>query len=237
MSGGLDHDVAAIDWPDVARRIDDAGGTSLGPLLDPEQCAALVAAYDDTDRYRSTVDMARYRFGAGEYRYFAAPLPSLLTELRAALWPHLLPVAREWARRLGRKAPWPDELDAWLTQCHAAGQTRPTPLILRYGPGDWNALHRDLYGELVFPLQVVIGLDRPGIDYDGGELVLVEQRPRAQSRPTVLTMQQGEAVVITTADRPLRTAKGWSAAPVRHGVSALRRGRRHTLGLLFHDAT
>ena len=177
-----------------------------GPLLDAASCAELAALYDDDERFRSTVDMARHRFGSGEYRYFRYPLPPLVADLRAAFWPHLLPIAREWSARRGDPSPWPDDLDGWLRQCHAAGQERPTPLMLRYGPGDWNALHRDLYGDLVFPLQVVIGLDRPGIDYTGGELVTVEQRPRAQSRARAATIPQGSAVVVTTRDRPVRTS-------------------------------
>jgi hypothetical protein len=152
--------------------------------------------------------MARHRFGQGEYRYFAHPLPDVVAELRAAFWPHLLPVARDWADRLGWPAPWPDDLDDWLAACHDAGQTRPTPLMLRYGPGDWNALHRDLYGDLVFPLQVVVGLDRPGDDYTAGEFVTSEQRPRAQSRATATAVRRGEALVFTTRDRPVRSARG-----------------------------
>jgi hypothetical protein len=196
-----------------------------------------VALYDDDGRFRSTIDMARHRFGQGQYRYFAYPLPPMVAELRAAFWPHLLPVAREWADRRNQSAPWPDDLEDWLERCHAEGQARPTPLLLRYGPGDWNALHRDLYGDLVFPLQVVVGLDTPGVDHQGGELVVVEQRPRAQSRATTIAIPKGHAVVVTTRDRPVRTARGWSAGPMRHGVSTVRAGRRHTLGLLFHDAS
>ncbi len=187
-------------------------------MLDRDECRALAGLYDDDSAFRSTIDMARHRFGAGQYRYFAAPLPDPVHALRARFWPHLLPIAREWAERRAQPAPWPDDLDEWLEQCHAAGQTRPTPLLLRYGPGDWNALHRDLYGELVFPLQVVIGLDRPGHDFTGGEFVVVEQRPRAQSRATVLEIPQGHAVVFTTRDRPVRSARGWSNAPMRHGL-------------------
>jgi hypothetical protein len=153
------------------------------------------------------------------------------------LWPHLLPIARDWAKRLGVDAPWPDELDEWLDRCHGAGQVRPTPLILRYGPGDWNALHRDLYGDLVFPLQVVVALDRPGDDFTGGEFVVVEQRPRAQSRATVTAIPQGRALVFTTRDRPVSSSRGWSSAPMRHGLSTVRSGRRHALGIVFHDAT
>ncbi|MGD9752104.1 MAG: 2OG-Fe(II) oxygenase [Acidimicrobiia bacterium] len=229
--------VAAWDWAAIAAELDELGGARTPVALDPRTCTELADAFDDDGRYRSTVDLARHRFGAGRYRYFANPLPEPVQALREACWPFLLPIARSWAERLRRPAPWPDTLEAWLGRCHEAGQRRPTPLVLRYGPGDWNALHRDLYGELVFPLQVVVGLDRPGVDFDGGELVLVEQRPRAQSRSTVFSPPQGSAVIITTADRPLRTARGWSAAPVRHGVSVVRRGRRRTLGIIFHDAT
>ncbi|MCQ0020569.1 2OG-Fe(II) oxygenase [Actinomadura madurae] len=180
--------------------------------------------------------MERYRFGAGQYRYFAEPFPEPVGELRAALYPHLLPIAREWAGRLGRPAPWPDTLAEWLEMCHAAGQTKPTPILLRYGRDDWNALHRDLYGDLVFPLQVVIGLDEPGADYTGGEFLMVEQRARAQSRGTATLLPRGHGLVFATRDRPVRTKRGWSAAPMRHGVSVVRSGRRHTLGLVFHDA-
>ena len=207
-----------------------------GRVLDLDECRSLAALYDDDRRFRSTIDMARHRFGAGEYRYFAHPLPSVVARLRAEFWPHLLPIARAWATRLGRPTPWPDRLDDWLAACHEAGQTRPTPLMLRYGPGDWNALHRDLYGDLVFPLQVVVGLDAPGVDHIGGEFVVVEQRPRAQSRPTVAAIPRGHALVFTTRDRPVRGARGWSPAPMRHGVSPVRSGRRRTLGLIFHDA-
>jgi len=180
--------------------------------------------------------MGRHRFGAGEYRYLARPLPEAIEELRHALYPHLLPIAQDWSAKLGRPAPWPDTLDGWLDMCHAAGQTKPTPLILKYGPGDWNALHRDLYGELVFPLQVVINLTEPAVDYTGGEFILVEQRPRAQSRGTAVSLAYGQGLVFTTRDRPVQSQRGWSAAPVRHGVSVVRSGQRLTLGLLFHGA-
>jgi uncharacterized protein len=229
--------VAALDGPALARGLDALGCASVGVLLDDAECRSVRALYADAARFRSTIDMARHRFGEGEYRYFERPLPPLVEELRAAFYPRLLPIARDWAARLGRPAPWPDQLDAWLAQCHGAGQQRSTPLLLRYGPGGWNALHRDLYGELVFPLQVVIGLDEPGTDYTGGELVVVEQRPRAQSRATATAIARGEAVVFATRERPLRGARGWLATPMRHGVSVLRSGRRHTLGLIFHDAT
>jgi hypothetical protein len=225
-----------VDWKTVYEQLDTHGVAVAGHVLEPDVCRAIADLYTDDRRFRSTVDMARHRFGEGEYRYFAHPLPEVVQGLRAASWPPLLSIARDWAERLGRPAPWPDELDEWLERCHRAGQVRPTPLLLRYGPGGWNALHRDLYGELVFPLQVVIGLDRPGRDYEGGEFVVVEQRPRAQSRATATSIGQGEALVFTTRDRPVRSARGWSAAPVRHGVSTVRAGRRRTLGLIFHDA-
>jgi hypothetical protein len=228
--------VDELDWAAISGGLDDVGCSLTGPVLSPPECRTLTGLYSDDGRFRSTIDMARHRFGQGEYRYFDRPLPELVSELRAAFWPYLVVIAREWAGRLGRPAPWPDDLDDWLGQCHLAGQTRPTPLLLRYGPGDWNALHRDLYGELVFPLQVVIGLDRPGVDYTGGEFLAVEQRLRAQSRGTTTAIGQGQGLVFTTRDRPVPSRRGWSAAPMRHGVSVLRSGRRHTLGLVFHDA-
>lgn len=216
--------------------MDDYGCAPTGPLLTPAQCAQVAALYDEPDRFRSTIDMERYRFGAGQYRYFAEPLPDVVARLRERMYPVLLPIARGWAERLGTGASWPDTLAAWLNECHDAGQVKPTPILLRYGPGDWNALHRDLYGDKVFPLQVVIGLDRPGEDYTGGEFLMVEQRPRAQSKGLATLLPQGHGLVFTTRERPVQTKRGWSAAPMRHGVSPIRSGRRHTLGLVFHDA-
>jgi uncharacterized protein len=227
--------VDALPWVDIRAGLDDVGVGPTGSVLTPAECRSLVDVYDDA-RFRSTIDMARHRFGKGEYRYFEHPLPGIVTQLRAAFWPHLLPIARTWAERRDQPAPWPDRLEDWLERCHEAGQTRPTPLMLRYGPGDWNALHRDLYGDLVFPLQVVIGLDRPGDTYTGGEFIVVEQRPRAQSRATASAIPQGHGLVFTTRDRPVRSQRGWSNSPLRHGVSTVRSGRRHTLGLVFHDA-
>jgi uncharacterized protein len=228
--------VDRLHWADIAAGLDDLGVGPTGSILTARECRSLVEIYGDDSRFRSTIDMARHRFGEGQYRYFDHPLPELVAALRAAFWPHLLPIARTWAERRGQPAPWPDRLEDWLERCHDAGQTRPTPLMLRYGPGDWNALHRDLYGELVFPLQVVIGLDRPDDAYTGGEFVVVEQRPRAQSRATAYTIPQGHGLVFTTRDRPVRSQRGWSNGPLRHGVSTVRSGRRHTLGLVFHDA-
>ncbi|NIH79983.1 MULTISPECIES: 2OG-Fe(II) oxygenase [Amycolatopsis] len=230
-------DLAGLDWPALTRDLNDLGCALTPPILSPAECRELAALYDDPGRFRSTIDMARFRFGSGQYRYFDHPLPDPVARLREAFYPRLLPVARDWAAKLGWDAPWPDDLATWLDRCHRAGQTRPTPILLRYRAGDWNALHRDLYGELVFPLQVVIGLDAPGTDHTGGEFLLVEQRPRAQSRGTVTVLPQGHALIFTTRDRPVRSSRGWSAAPVRHGVSTVRSGIRHTLGLVFHDAT
>ena len=225
-----------FDWQKLTAELDEHGCALTPPLLTPEQCAEISGLYDEVHRFRSTIDMARYRFGSGQYRYFDHPLPEVIAELREAFYPHLLPIARDWAARLGRPAPWPDTLDEWLDACHQAGQVKPTPILLKYQAGDWNALHRDLYGDLVFPLQVVIGLDRPSVDHEGGEFLLVEQRPRAQSRGTVTSLPQGHGLIFTTRERPVKSARGWSASPVRHGVSTVRSGLRHTLGLVFHDA-
>ncbi|MBV9795819.1 MAG: 2OG-Fe(II) oxygenase [Actinobacteria bacterium] len=228
--------VAAANWDAMARSLDDEGGALVGQLLTPDECTELAELYDQARVFRATVDMERHRFGAGQYKYFAGPLPEPVEALRQALYPRLLPIARDWYAKLGRDAEWPESLDEWLEVCHRAGQTKPTPLLLRYGPGDWNALHRDLYGDKVFPLQVVINLNDPGRDHEGGEFLLVEQRPRAQSKGSARLLPHGHGLVFTTRDRPVRSARGWSAAPVRHGVSVIRSGRRHTLGLLFHDA-
>ncbi|HEX6524444.1 MAG TPA: 2OG-Fe(II) oxygenase [Streptosporangiaceae bacterium] len=236
MSSEPRERVALTDWSAAAEEVNASGCALTGPLLTEAECHDVASLYDRPEHFRSTIDMERFRFGQGQYRYFRRPFPALVEELRQALYPRLLPVARDWAAKLGRPAPWPDTLDEWLDMCHAAGQEKPTPILLRYQAGDWNALHRDLYGDLVFPLQIVVGLDRPGPDYDGGEFMLVEQRPRAQSRGTVRLLPQGRGLIFTTRDRPVRSARGWSAAPVRHGVSTVRSGPRRTLGLVFHDA-
>jgi uncharacterized protein len=228
--------VAATDWDTVRADLDAVGCALTGALLSPDETAGIAAMYDDDKRFRSTVHMARHRFGEGEYRYFAEPFPEAVVALKEALYPQLLPIARDWWSRLGRETPWPDELSEWLQMCHDAGQRKSTPILLRYGPGDWNALHRDLYGELVFPLQVVVNLSDPGVDHEGGEFLLYEQRPRAQSRGTAMVIPRGHGLVFTTRDRPVRSVRGWSAAPVRHGVSTIRSGARFTLGLIFHDA-
>jgi uncharacterized protein len=228
--------VEAVDWSTVRAGLDRYGCALTGPLLTPREAAGIAALYPDDARFRSTVNMSRHRFGAGEHRYFTEPFPAAVTGLRQALYPKLLPIARDWWARLGRGAPWPSSLEQWLAMCHAAGQAKPTPILLKYGEGDWNALHRDLYCDLVFPLQVVINLSAPGVDHTGGEFVLYEQRPRAQSRATATLIPHGHGLAFTTRDRPVQSARGWSAAPVRHGVSVIRSGQRFTLGLVFHGA-
>jgi hypothetical protein len=228
--------VDACDWDAVTRALDDEPCALAGRLLAPAEASHLVSLFDRDDVFRSTIDMARHRFGDGVYRYFAAPLPPLIESLRRSLYPRLLPIARRWHERLGRDAPWPDSFDEWIERCHSVGQLKPTPLLLRYDAGGWNALHRDLYGELVFPLQVVINLTMPEVDYTGGEFLMVEQRVRSQSRGTAISIPFGHGLVVATRDRPVRNTRGWSAAPVRHGVSVIRRGRRITAGIILHDA-
>jgi uncharacterized protein len=227
--------VGSGDWAAVADGLNEYGGALLPQLVTPSEAARLRKLYADDQLFRSTVDMAPKRYGAGQYRYFHAPYPEPIEELKQALYPKLLPIAREWWTKLGRNTPWPDDLDEWLAACHAVGQTKSTALMLKYGTNDWNALHQDLYGELVFPLQVVINLSDPDT-YAGGEFLLVEQRYRAQSRGTAMQLPHGHGFVFTTRDRPVQTTRGWSAAPVRHGVSTIRSGERYAMGLIFHDA-
>ncbi|MFF1418624.1 2OG-Fe(II) oxygenase [Streptomyces sp. NPDC058280] len=229
--------VDAGDWSALADEVNEYGCAPTHRILTLEECRSLAALYEETEHFRSTIDMARYRFGSGQYRYFSDPLPELVRELREAFYPRLLPIARDWADKLGRPAPWPDSFEEWLAMCREAGQAKSSQILLRYGPGDWNALHRDLFGDAVFPLQVVVGLDAAGTDYTGGEFLLVEQRPRAQSRGTATLLTQGHGLIFTTRDRPVLSKRGWSASPVRHGVSAVRSGSRRTLGLVFHNAS
>jgi uncharacterized protein len=224
------------DWDAITAEVNSLGGALLPELLSPGEAERIRGLYEQAGYFRSTINMKQYRFGEGEYRYFKTPYPEPVERLKQALYPRLVPIARDWWAKLGRPAPWPDTLDEWLRMCHDAGQDRPTAILLRYRAGDWNALHRDLYGDLVFPLQVVINLNEPGTDHSGGEFLLVEQRPRAQSRGTATLLPHRHGYVFTTRDRPVRSARGWSAAPVRHGVSVVRSGQRHTLGLVFHDA-
>jgi uncharacterized protein len=228
--------VRSVPWTGVGHDLDEEGVAPLPALLTPAECAALRDLYDDDRRFRSRVDMGHHRFGEGDYKYLAHPLPGAVEELRAALYPPLAAIANHWAGHLGVTIRFPEGLAAFLDVCHRAGQARPTPLILRYRAGGWNALHQDLYGEVVFPLQVVLGLSRPAEDYTGGELVVVEQRPRAQSRATAVTIPQGGGVVLATRDRPVAGARGHHRTVLRHGVSRVRSGERLTLGIIFHDA-
>lgn len=237
MSGAdLARRCAALPWEALAAALDERGFATTGPLLDGADCAALVDLYGDEARFRSRVDMARFRFGEGEYKYFAAPLPEPVATLRRTLYEPLAPVANRWMERLGTRERYPADLDGLARLCARHGQRRPTPLLLRYGKGGYNCLHQDIYGKVAFPLQLTILLSEPERDFTGGEFVLVEQRPRAQSAAHVVPLARGEAVIFTTRYRPARGARGWYRVNLRHGVSQLRSGERHTLGVIFHDA-
>jgi hypothetical protein len=228
--------VASLDWPRIAADLDAYGCAVTPALLAADECAALAARYDDDALFRSRVVMARHGFGRGEYKYFADPLPAEIAGLRAALYPPLAQIANRWNERMGVALRYPDEHAAFLARCHAAGQTKPTPLLLRYGAGDYNCLHQDLYGEHVFPLQATVLLARPGDDFSGGEFLLTEQRPRMQSRAEVVRLSQGQAVIFPVHHRPVAGSRGTYRVNMRHGVSRLHAGRRHTLGIIFHDA-
>jgi hypothetical protein len=218
--------------------LDQCGYAVIHSLVDHRACAALASMYDGAaDRFRSTVIMTRHGFGRGEYKYMARPLPDLVQNLREQLYAPLRGVANDWAERLRSPRRWPDHHAAFVDICAAAGQRRPTPLLLRYGPGDYNRLHQDLYGEVYFPFQAIVLLDAPQRDFEGGELILVESRPRMQSRPVVIPLAQGDAAIVPVRERPIRGSRGWSKAIVRHGVAEIRRGARRTLGVIFHDAT
>jgi hypothetical protein len=226
-----------LDWKRIAADLDARGWALTGPLLSPAQCADLTALYDQPGLFRSKVVMARHGFGKGEYQYFAYPLPEPIQALRTSLYPPLAWVANRWAARLGEERRFPEALDGMLERCREAGQVRPTPLMLTYGPGDYNCLHQDLYGDHVFPLQAAFLLDAPGRDFEGGEFVLVEQRPRQQSAPQVVPLTQGEGVIFAVRERPAEGTRGVHRRVLRHGVSEIRAGRRRTLGVIFHDAT
>jgi hypothetical protein len=227
--------VAALDWARIAADLDAHGCATTGALLTPDECAAISSRYNDDAIYRSRVIMGRHGFGQGEYKYFAYPLPDTIVVLRTSLYPPLAEVANRWNEQMGLDQRFPAEHAAYLKRCHAAGQTRPTPLLLKYGAGDYNCLHQDVYGELVFPLQVAFLLSRPE-DFSGGEFVLTEQRPRMQSRAEVVPLTQGEGVIFPVHHRPVQGTRGVYRVNMRHGVSRLRAGRRHTLGVIFHDA-
>jgi hypothetical protein len=229
--------LAAADWPRIVAELDERGTATLPGLLDRESCRAIAASYVDDRKYRSRVVMAKHGFGRGEYRYFAYPLPFDLAALRAALYAGLAPLANRWHERMKLDSRFPATHAEFLARCHAAGQTRPTPLLLRYGAGDYNCLHRDLYGDHVFPLQMAVLLSAPGTDFTGGEFVVTEQRPRMQSRAEVVPLMQGDAVVFAVSERPVHGARGTYRVTHRHGVSRILRGERHTLGVILHDAS
>ncbi len=237
-AAAIEARVSALDWAAAGEALDAAGAAVLGPLLDPAECREIAALYDAGagERFRSRVVMARHGFGRGEYKYFAAPLPPAVAALRSALYRPLAPVANRWSEAMRLPARYPAEHAEFLSRCHAAGQAKPTPLLLRYGAGDYNCLHQDLYGEHAFPLQVVVLLSAPGEQFEGGELVLTEQRPRMQSRAEVVPLRQGEAAAFAVNHRPVQGSRGTYRVTMRHGVSRVRRGERHTLGVIFHDA-
>jgi uncharacterized protein len=228
--------VAAVDWAGASTDLDAHGWAMVDSLLTPQECRAIAGLYDDAGRFRSHVVMARHGFGRGEYKYFAYPLPEIVAELRTALYPRLAPIANRWNVSMGIAVRFPEAHAAFLERCHRAGQTRPTPLLLQYAEGDYNALHQDLYGEHVFPLQVTLLLSEPGQDFTGGEFVLTEQRPRMQSRAEVVPLRRGDGVIFAVNHRPVRGTRGTYRVTLRHGVSRLRSGHRHTVGVIFHDA-
>ncbi len=228
--------IAAHDWPRTAASLDVDGYAIMSAVLSPEECLSLAAIYDENERFRSRIIMARHGFGCGEYKYFAYPLPEVVASLRTELYPRLSGVANRWNGAMGIEVRYPDDHAAFLDRCHRAGQTKPTPLLLQYGEGDYNCLHQDLYGEHVFPLQVAFLLSVPGRDFTGAEFVLMEQRPRMQSRAEVVPLGQGDGVIFPVHHRPVRGTRGFYRVNMRHGVSRIRSGRRHTLGIIFHDA-
>jgi hypothetical protein len=238
MSSAHSPQLSRYDWPGIEADLDREGATVVPGLLNPDECRALASLYDDGDdaTFRKRVVMARHGFGQGEYKYLAYPLPELLSQLRTALYARLVPTANRWNEAQGLALCYPPSHEEYLARCHAAGQVRATPLLLRYGPEDFNCLHQDLYGEHVFPLQAVILLSQPGRDFDGGELVLTEQRPRMQSRPLVLPLGQGDAAIFAVSHRPVQGSRGFHRVNMRHGVSRIRRGSRSTAGIIFHDA-
>jgi hypothetical protein len=228
--------IGAIDWLSISADLDAQGWSIMPNLLSPAEANSIAGMYGRDDGFRSRVVMASHGFGRGEYRYFSYPLPDLIQSLRTSAYPHLAPIANRWQARMGKAVRFPDDHASFLDRCHQAGQTRPTPLLLQYGPGDYNCLHRDLYGEHVFPLQIAILLDQPGEDFTGGEFVMTEQRPRMQTRPMVLPLRKGDAAVFAVANRPMQGVRGDYQVKLNHGVSKLAAGRRHTLGVIFHDA-
>jgi hypothetical protein len=229
--------VNAIDWAQAACELDAQGSAVIERLISPAECSALAALYAVEERFRSRVVMERHGFGRGQYKYFSYPLPDVIARLRTTIYPRLAPIANRWNAAMGADARFPDKYAEFIERCHKAGQRRPTPLLLQYGVGDYNCLHQDLYGEHVFPLQLTILLSEPGRDFTGGEFVMTEQRPRMQSRPEVVALRQGDAVVFAVRHRPVRGKRGAYRVNLRHGVSRVRSGHRVTAGIIFHDAT
>jgi uncharacterized protein len=229
-------DAGADDWAHIAATLNRHGSAVLPQLLSAHECKTMAGLYADAKRFRSRVVMQRHGFGQGEYQYFSYPLPDPIAQLRSTLYPRLVGVANAWNQAMGIDVRYPADHADFLARCHEAGQQRPTPLLLQYGPGDYNCLHQDLYGEHVFPIQVAVLLSRPGEDFTGGEFVLTEQRPRMQSRPEVVPLRQGDAVVFAVHHRPVQGSRGFYLVNMRHGVSTVRSGHRHTLGIIFHDA-
>lgn len=232
----MNSPIDQVNWNIVAQDMNQQGYTLLRNILTPQQCSTLINLYSETNIYRKTVVMARYRFGLGEYKYFSYPLPPLVQTFRAQFYPHLVPIANNWMRMLGLEKSFPSTLDELHTQCIQQGQTKPTALMLKYGVGGFNTLHQDLYGEVYFPMQLVLFLNEPDMDYTGGEFVLTEQVPRAQSKAIVLRPKRGDMLIITTNFRPVKGIRGHYRATMKHGVSAVQSGERHTLGIIFHDA-
>ena len=228
--------VADLDWRDLERSLSNYGYAQAPVILSAGECEGLIRLYAHDDLFRSRVEMARFRFGEGDYKYFAAPLPEIVRQLRSAFYPHVAALANRWMEQLGDRQRFPDDLEEFLAVCHRKGQKKPTPLLLHYDAGDYNCLHQDLYGEVAFPLQLTCFLSQPGEDYAGGEFLLVEQRPRAQSKGEVIVPRQGEIVIFTTRYRPVHGSKGYYRVNVRHGVARVRSGVRYTLGVIFHDA-
>jgi hypothetical protein len=236
MPDHLPGRITQLNWPQIQRQLDENGFSKLPPLLNQSECNEIIDTYEKPDHFRSTINMARYRFGIGDYKYYDAPLPPLLQQLREGLYPELAKTANRWLEQLGQPSAYPAMLTKFLEQCHSEEQTRSTPLILKYEAGGYNCLHQDLYGKMFFPFQVVFALNQKGADYTGGEFLLVEQRPRAQSRGHVITLEQGEGLIFPTNHRPVPGTRGYYKTTLKHGVSTITSGTRFSLGIIFHDA-
>ena len=236
MASSISQRIANLNWQSINDSLSEFGYALTDSILTPAECRRLIELYPSTEHFRSQIIMSRYRFGRGDYKYFNYPLPSLVQELRESSYPHLAPIANDWNQRMGLSGRFPAKHSAFLAICKKQGQTRPTPLLLHYEAGDFNCLHQDIYGETAFPLQMTCFLSQPGEDYDGGEFILVEQQPRAQSKAEVVRAERGQIVIFTTRNRPVKGSRGYYRTNIRHGVSRLRRGTRFTLGIIYHDS-